>query len=157
MLSVPCKSSETGPQTEVIHKKTCTQTHTVCHNRFKRLSIVPLFMGIYYPLQAPVSYYNVVSSSCLILGMNERVNFFFIQLQFSNSFYRIQFCSALKCCAFFLGALVFQLKKRPPDYQGRKGRKVDDKGMKGNSLPPEKLPYLVELSPGKILLTHLHR
>lgn len=45
------------------------------------------------------------------------------------------------------GALVFQLKKRPPDYQGRKGRKVDDKGMKGNSLPPEKLPYLVELSP----------
>jgi len=26
------------------------------------------------------------------------------------------------------GALVFQLKKRPPDYQGRKGRKVDDKG-----------------------------
>lgn len=50
----------------------------------------------------------------------------------------------------FLGALVFQLKKRPPDYQGRKGRKVDDKGMKGNSLPPEKLPYLVELSPGTI-------
>lgn len=45
---------------------------------------------------------------------------------------------------------MFQLKKRPPDYQGRKGRKVDDKGMKGNSLPPEKLPYLVELSPGTI-------
>ncbi|KAI3364470.1 hypothetical protein L3Q82_011261 [Scortum barcoo] len=49
------------------------------------------------------------------------------------------------------GALVFQLKKRPPDYQGRKGRKVDDKSMRGkdgsSSLPPEKLPYLVELSP----------
>ncbi|XP_040015860.2 afadin isoform X34 [Gasterosteus aculeatus] len=47
------------------------------------------------------------------------------------------------------GALVFQLKKRPPDYQGRKGRKVDDHGLQGStsSLPPEKLPYLVELSP----------
>ncbi|XP_056284759.1 afadin isoform X14 [Pseudoliparis swirei] len=49
------------------------------------------------------------------------------------------------------GSLVFQLKKRPPDYQGRKGRKVDDKGLRGSgsssSLPPEKLPYLVELSP----------
>lgn len=45
---------------------------------------------------------------------------------------------------------MFQLKKRPPDYQGRKGRKAEDKGMKGNSLPPEKLPYLVELSPGTI-------
>uniref|UniRef100_A0A8D3CJD1 Afadin, adherens junction formation factor a n=1 Tax=Scophthalmus maximus TaxID=52904 RepID=A0A8D3CJD1_SCOMX len=47
------------------------------------------------------------------------------------------------------GALVFQLKKRPPDYQGRKGRKADDKGLRGKdgsgSLPPEKLPYLVEL------------
>ncbi|XP_051793000.1 LOW QUALITY PROTEIN: afadin [Acanthochromis polyacanthus] len=49
------------------------------------------------------------------------------------------------------GVLVFQLKKRPPDYQGRKGRKVDDKGVRGkdSSLPPEKLPYLVELSPGR--------
>ncbi|CAI5684353.1 unnamed protein product [Oreochromis niloticus] len=49
------------------------------------------------------------------------------------------------------GALVFQLKKRPPDYQGRKGRKGDDKGLRGkdSSLPPEKLPYLVELSPGR--------
>ncbi|KAM8832644.1 afadin isoform 10-T10 [Spinachia spinachia] len=49
------------------------------------------------------------------------------------------------------GALVFQLKKRPPDYMGRKGRKVDDKGLRGSSssLPPEKLPYLVELSPGR--------
>ncbi|XP_072299557.1 afadin isoform X14 [Eucyclogobius newberryi] len=48
------------------------------------------------------------------------------------------------------GALVFQLKKRPPDYPGRKGRKVDEKGVrKDGSLPPEKLPYLVELSPGR--------
>ncbi|XP_028460292.1 afadin isoform X6 [Perca flavescens] len=52
------------------------------------------------------------------------------------------------------GSLVFQLKKRPPDYQGRKGRKGDDKGLRGkegstSSLPPEKLPYLVELSPGR--------
>ncbi|KAF0023860.1 hypothetical protein F2P81_024490 [Scophthalmus maximus] len=51
------------------------------------------------------------------------------------------------------GVLVFQLKKRPPDYQGRKGRKADDKGLRGKdgsgSLPPEKLPYLVELSPGR--------
>ncbi|XP_060907593.1 afadin isoform X16 [Labrus mixtus] len=49
------------------------------------------------------------------------------------------------------GALVFQLKKRPPDYQGRKGRKMEDKGLRrdgsSSSLPPEKLPYLVELSP----------
>lgn len=46
---------------------------------------------------------------------------------------------------------MFQLKKRPPDYQGRKGRKVDDKGLRGKDglLPPEKLPYLVELSPGR--------
>ncbi|XP_060907585.1 afadin isoform X9 [Labrus mixtus] len=51
------------------------------------------------------------------------------------------------------GALVFQLKKRPPDYQGRKGRKMEDKGLRrdgsSSSLPPEKLPYLVELSPGR--------
>ncbi|XP_051908209.1 afadin isoform X11 [Hippocampus zosterae] len=51
------------------------------------------------------------------------------------------------------GALVFQLKKRPPDYQMRKMRKADDKGLQGRdssgSLPPEKLPYLVELSPGR--------
>ncbi|XP_031717572.1 afadin isoform X15 [Anarrhichthys ocellatus] len=52
------------------------------------------------------------------------------------------------------GSLVFQLKKRPPDHQGRKGRKVDDKGLQrkdgsSSSLPPEKLPYLVELSPGR--------
>ncbi|KAM4529830.1 afadin isoform 15-T15 [Fundulus diaphanus] len=48
------------------------------------------------------------------------------------------------------GALVFQLKKRPPDYQARKGRK-DDKALRGKDglTPPEKLPYLVELSPGR--------
>ncbi|XP_078798605.1 afadin isoform X26 [Oryzias latipes] len=47
------------------------------------------------------------------------------------------------------GVLVFQLKKKPPDYQGRKGRKMEDKGLRGKEglLPPEKLPYLVELSP----------
>lgn len=54
---------------------------------------------------------------------------------------------------------MFQLKKRPPDYQGRKGRKVDDKGLRGkdssSSLPPEKLPYLVELSPGRTTNTHI--
>lgn len=55
---------------------------------------------------------------------------------------------------------MFQLKKRPPDYQGRKGRKVDDKGLRGkegstSSLPPEKLPYLVELSPGRTT-THVY-
>lgn len=56
----------------------------------------------------------------------------------------------LLCCVS--GALVFQLKRRPPDYQGRKGRKVEDKAMRkdsSSSLPPEKLPYLVELSPGE--------
>ncbi|KAM9778384.1 afadin isoform 12-T12 [Syngnathus typhle] len=51
------------------------------------------------------------------------------------------------------GALVFQLKKRPPDYHLRKTRKADDKGLQGKNgsgpLPPEKLPYLVELSPGR--------
>uniref|UniRef100_A0AAZ3SJ52 Afadin n=1 Tax=Oncorhynchus tshawytscha TaxID=74940 RepID=A0AAZ3SJ52_ONCTS len=54
------------------------------------------------------------------------------------------------------GDLVFQLKKRPPDYVPKKGRKPEDKGPRGKgmdvplhgSLPPEKLPYLVELSPG---------
>ncbi|XP_055728754.1 afadin-like isoform X13 [Salvelinus fontinalis] len=55
------------------------------------------------------------------------------------------------------GDLVFQLKKRPPDYVPKKGRKPEDKGPRGKgmdvplhgSLPPEKLPYLVELSPGR--------
>uniref|UniRef100_A0A3P8Z134 Afadin n=1 Tax=Esox lucius TaxID=8010 RepID=A0A3P8Z134_ESOLU len=59
------------------------------------------------------------------------------------------------------GALVFQLKKRPPDYVPKKGRKPDDKGPRGKvmdgplhgSLAPEKLPYLVELSPG---VPHTH-
>ncbi|XP_062858482.1 afadin isoform X3 [Trichomycterus rosablanca] len=47
-------------------------------------------------------------------------------------------------------ALVFQLKKRPPDLMQKKGRRVDDRmsAMHG-MLPPEKLPYLVELSPGR--------
>ncbi|XP_029487196.1 afadin-like isoform X10 [Oncorhynchus nerka] len=53
------------------------------------------------------------------------------------------------------GDLVFQLKKRPPDYVPKKGRKPEDPRGKGmdvplhGSLPPEKLPYLVELSPGR--------
>uniref|UniRef100_A0A8C2DF89 Afadin n=1 Tax=Cyprinus carpio TaxID=7962 RepID=A0A8C2DF89_CYPCA len=43
---------------------------------------------------------------------------------------------------------VFQLKKRPPDYAPRKGRKPDNRmGPPHGSIPPEKLPYLVELSP----------
>ncbi|XP_051951327.1 afadin-like isoform X10 [Xyrauchen texanus] len=47
-------------------------------------------------------------------------------------------------------ALVFQLKKRPPDYVARKGRKPDNRvGPQHGSIPPEKLPYLVELSPGR--------
>ncbi|XP_073712447.1 afadin isoform X23 [Misgurnus anguillicaudatus] len=45
-------------------------------------------------------------------------------------------------------ALVFQLKKRPPDNVPRKGRKIDNRmGPQPGSIPPEKLPYLVELSP----------
>ncbi|XP_052392055.1 afadin isoform X18 [Carassius gibelio] len=45
-------------------------------------------------------------------------------------------------------ALVFQLKKRPPDNAPRKGRKPDNRmGPLHGSIPPEKLPYLVELSP----------
>uniref|UniRef100_A0A667YV20 Afadin n=1 Tax=Myripristis murdjan TaxID=586833 RepID=A0A667YV20_9TELE len=59
------------------------------------------------------------------------------------------------------GALVFQLKKRPPDYQGRKGRKAEDKAQRGkdgiSSLPPEKLPYLVELSPGRTRPHNTHK
>lgn len=81
------------------------------------------FLVLYCPLLLPQYYYNFHSSN-----LNAQLVYTTVIL--------------------FLGALVFQLKKRPPDYQGRKGRKVDDKGMKGNSLPPEKLPYLVELSPG---------
>ncbi|XP_066472571.1 afadin isoform X8 [Tiliqua scincoides] len=56
------------------------------------------------------------------------------------------------------GILVFQLKRRPPDYIPKRLKKqVDGKPLKGkervdgsgygSSLPPEKLPYLVELSP----------
>lgn len=58
--------------------------------------------------------------------------------------------------------LVFQLKRRPPDYVPKKSKKIADgkllKGKEridgsayGSCLPPEKLPYLVELSPGKNL------
>lgn len=69
--------------------------------------------------------------------------------QVGTNFSLLRMSVMLLCCVS--GALVFQLKKRPPDYQGRKGRKVDDKAMRkdsSSSLPPEKLPYLVELSPG---------
>ncbi|XP_034525359.1 afadin isoform X16 [Ailuropoda melanoleuca] len=56
------------------------------------------------------------------------------------------------------GVLVFQLKRRPPDYIPKKTKKhIDGKLVKGkeraegsgygSALPPEKLPYLVELSP----------
>nr|KAF6274011.1 afadin, adherens junction formation factor [Pipistrellus kuhlii] len=56
------------------------------------------------------------------------------------------------------GVLVFQLKRRPPDYVPRKTKKhLDGRPAKGkeradgagygSALPPEKLPYLVELSP----------
>ncbi|XP_036281461.1 afadin isoform X3 [Pipistrellus kuhlii] len=58
------------------------------------------------------------------------------------------------------GVLVFQLKRRPPDYVPRKTKKhLDGRPAKGkeradgagygSALPPEKLPYLVELSPGR--------
>lgn len=56
------------------------------------------------------------------------------------------------------GILVFQLKRRPPDYIPRKAKKhADGKPARGKdradgggpTLPPEKLPYLVELSPGE--------
>uniref|UniRef100_A0A8C3S7T1 Afadin, adherens junction formation factor n=1 Tax=Chelydra serpentina TaxID=8475 RepID=A0A8C3S7T1_CHESE len=57
------------------------------------------------------------------------------------------------------GILVFQLKRRPSDYIPKKTKKqTDGKPLKGKErvdgsgygscLPPEKLPYLVELSPG---------
>ncbi|KAG9484041.1 hypothetical protein GDO78_009769 [Eleutherodactylus coqui] len=53
------------------------------------------------------------------------------------------------------GELVFQLKKRPTDFLSKKNRKPEGKASKGKdrldtysySLSPEKLPYLVELSP----------
>ncbi|XP_021093645.1 afadin isoform X7 [Heterocephalus glaber] len=58
------------------------------------------------------------------------------------------------------GILVFQLKRRPPDYIPKKTKKhIEGKTLKGkeradgsgygSALPPEKLPYLVELSPGR--------
>ncbi|XP_078226597.1 afadin isoform X18 [Callithrix jacchus] len=56
------------------------------------------------------------------------------------------------------GILVFQLKRRPPDHipkktkkhlEGKppKGKEKADGSGYGSTLPPEKLPYLVELSP----------
>ncbi|XP_060722148.1 afadin isoform X10 [Tachysurus vachellii] len=46
--------------------------------------------------------------------------------------------------------LVFQLKKRPPDFMPKKGLKPGDRMVQlHGALPPEKLPYLVELSPGR--------
>uniref|UniRef100_A0A8C2S7V9 Afadin n=1 Tax=Capra hircus TaxID=9925 RepID=A0A8C2S7V9_CAPHI len=58
------------------------------------------------------------------------------------------------------GILVFQLKRRPPDHIPKKSKKhTDGKPLQGkeradgsaygSALPPEKLPYLVELSPGR--------
>ncbi|XP_060986504.1 afadin isoform X14 [Dama dama] len=58
------------------------------------------------------------------------------------------------------GILVFQLKRRPPDHIPKKSKKhADGKPVQGkeradgsaygSALPPEKLPYLVELSPGR--------
>ncbi|XP_006882848.1 PREDICTED: afadin [Elephantulus edwardii] len=58
------------------------------------------------------------------------------------------------------GLLVFQLKRRPadhipkrtkrqPDGKTLKGKERPDASAYGSSLPPEKLPYLVELSPGR--------
>lgn len=50
---------------------------------------------------------------------------------------------------------MFQLKRRPSDYFSKKNRKLEGKPSKermdayGYSLSPDKLPYLVELSPGK--------
>ncbi|XP_058235014.1 afadin isoform X17 [Hemibagrus wyckioides] len=44
--------------------------------------------------------------------------------------------------------LVFQLKKRPPDFMPKQGLKPGARmGPLHGALPPEKLPYLVELSP----------
>lgn len=67
------------------------------------------------------------------------------------------YCPRLNSMCYYVNfteALVFQLKKRPPDYAPRKGRKPDNKmGPPHGSIPPEKLPYLVELSPGD---THKH-
>ncbi|XP_058235006.1 afadin isoform X9 [Hemibagrus wyckioides] len=46
--------------------------------------------------------------------------------------------------------LVFQLKKRPPDFMPKQGLKPGARmGPLHGALPPEKLPYLVELSPGR--------
>lgn len=83
-------------------------------------------------------------------------HFLVVHLQ-ANYYFANNFFFFVVLCA---GALVFQLKKRPPDYQMRKMRKADDKGLQGRdssvSLPPEKLPYLVELSPGTDPHAHTH-
>uniref|UniRef100_A0A8C2DDP7 Afadin n=1 Tax=Cyprinus carpio TaxID=7962 RepID=A0A8C2DDP7_CYPCA len=67
--------------------------------------------------------------------------------------YTILYCPLLTLMCYYVNfteALVFQLKKRPPDYAPRKGRKPDNRmGPPHGSIPPEKLPYLVELSPGR--------
>ncbi|XP_069091026.1 afadin isoform X8 [Pleurodeles waltl] len=57
------------------------------------------------------------------------------------------------------GELVFQLKRKPPDCDPRTNQTLtegksfkedrDDGSGYGYCLPPEKLPYLVELSPGR--------
>lgn len=71
------------------------------------------------------------------------------------------------CAASVVGILVFQLKRRPPDHVPRKGRKYSEGKLVrareraegagyGSALPPEKLPYLVELSPGESLLRAVH-
>ncbi|KAM5324271.1 afadin isoform 7-T7 [Glossophaga mutica] len=65
------------------------------------------------------------------------------------------------------GVLVFQLKRRPLDHIPKKTRKhLDGKPARGkeradgsgygSALPPEKLPYLVELSPGRRGLSAYH-
>lgn len=135
--SAHCRSSGTGLQTEV--------TQTVNLHSF---TLCSSFLGLYRPLLLSHCHYSCDSIS-------------------SSSSHGVTFqCSILKMLSCRVsGALVFQLKKRPPDYQGRKGRKVDDKGLRGkdgssSSLPPEKLPYLVELSPGTdttTTRTTLHR
>ncbi|KAM9316702.1 afadin [Gastrophryne carolinensis] len=55
------------------------------------------------------------------------------------------------------GELVFQLRRRPVDHLSKKNRKQEGKPSKGKErsdvygypLPADKLPYLVELSPGR--------
>lgn len=78
----------------------------------------------------------------------------------SVSYHFHHVCSIDVAIVAVLGVLVFQLKRRPPDYIPKKMKKhVEGKPLKGkdrvdgsgygSALPPEKLPYLVELSPGE--------